>query len=151
MSIKKAKAGQETKYKETHNLMALELCKLGSQDKDLAKSFTVHVSTIQNWKIAHPKFFDSIREGKDYFDTSEIEESLKKAAKGYTYEEIKVESEGGTETKRTVTTKTQGPNVGACNIWLKNRDQNRWKDKVEATVIIQKSLAEVLKDAANEK
>lgn len=142
--------GAPTKYNEKYNSIALNICKLGGQDKDLAGSFEVSVTTIQNWKIDYPDFFDSIKAGKDYFDTGLIENALKKKALGYVYEEVKEESENGVEGKRTITKKHYAPDTGAIALYLKNRNPNRWKDKIEHTHIEQKSISDVLKDAANE-
>ena len=145
----KDKGGQPTKYEEQYDSIALNLCKLGATDKDLASSFKVHVDTINNWKISHQKFFESIKEGKDYFDTGLIENALKKKALGYEFTEIKNES-GSQGSKTTETVKHYAPDTGAIALFLKNRNPNRWKDKIEHTHIEQKSISDVLKDAANE-
>ena len=143
------KLGAPTKYEEKYNAIALNLCKLGGQDKDLADAFNVHSDTIQNWKISHPSFFESIKAGKDFYDSGLIENALKKKALGYEFTEVK-EEEGSQGIKTTKTVKHYAPDTGAIALYLKNRNPDRWKDKVEHTVIAKKSIGEVLKDAAKD-
>ena len=149
MTKNKSSAGQPTKYKDVYNSIALNLCKLGGQDKDLADSFDVHLDTINNWKIQHPAFFESIKDGKDYYDSGLIENALKKKALGYEFTEVK-EEEGTQGLKTTKTVKHYAPDTGAIALYLKNRNPNRWKDKIEHTHINKKPLSELLKDASNE-
>ena len=80
-------AGRPTKYKEEYNEHAYKLCLLGYIDEDLAKFFEVDVSTINNWKIEYPKFFESIKSGKEVADAN-VAESLYKRANGFRYKEV---------------------------------------------------------------
>ena len=137
-------------YREVYNSIAFYLCKLGANDEELGEAFKVDVRTIHNWKIAYADFFHSIKDGKIFFDTGLIENALKKKALGYEYEEIKEEFEGDKPVKKTITTKHSGPDTGSIALYLKNRASKDWKDKIEHTHIEQKSISDVLKDAANE-
>ena len=146
----KKKLHGNTSYKEVYNSIALNLCKLGAQDKDLADSFSVDVRTIDNWKVSYPEFFQSIKEGKTFYDTGLIENALKRKALGYEYEEVKEESEGDKVTKKTVTKKHLAPDTGAIALYLKNRASGDWKDKVEHTHIDSSTLADVVSSAADD-
>lgn len=146
-------AGAPTEYKPEYCTQVEKLCKLGATDKEIADFFEVVESTINNWKIAHPEFLESIKKGKIIAD-AEVAHSLHKRAIGYQYDEVtyekigpgddKVEvSEQGMESvkqdlyKKKVVTKEVPPDVAAQNIWLKNRrgrvekGAQRWADKVE--------------------
>lgn len=122
-------AGQPTKYKKEYAEQALKLCKLGAIDRDLADFFGVTETTINNWKDEHPKFFESIKEGKLEPD-QEIENSLFNRAKGM---------------KRTIQRLSKDGDVLDCEeelppdpvsmiFWLKNRRPDRWRDKQEHEV-----------------
>lgn len=147
-------AGAPTEYKPEYCTQVEKLCKLGATDKEIADFFEVVESTINNWKIAHPEFLESIKKGKIIAD-AEVAHSLHKRAIGYQYDEVTYEKIGpgdekvevgeqGMETvkqdlyKKKVVTKEVPPDVAAQNIWLKNRrgrvdkGAQRWADKVES-------------------
>jgi hypothetical protein len=141
-------AGRPTDYKGEYNDQAEKLCKLGATDKELAEFFEVEESTINNWKLAHPEFLESVKRGKIIAD-AEVAHSFHKRAVGYRYDEVtyekigtvdeglKVEEEGDIEEtkteafKRKVVTKEVAPDAGAALNWLKNRQPEKWRDKTQ--------------------
>lgn len=58
---KKRGVGQPTSYRDEYTDWALKLTKLGATDKDMAEAFEVTEQTLNNWKQAHPEFFESIK------------------------------------------------------------------------------------------
>lgn len=128
-------AGRPTKYKEEYNEQAEKLCKLGATDQELADFFEVDVSTINNWKIDFPLFFESIKKGKILAD-SNVAERLYQRALGFEHdsEEIKVVSDGnnlGSHIERVPIKKIYPPDPTAAIFWLKNRQPEKWRDKQE--------------------
>jgi hypothetical protein len=123
------KGGRPTKYKEEYNEQAEKLCKLGATDQELADFFEVDVSTINNWKIDYPQFFESIKKGKILAD-SNVAERLYQRALGFEHdsEEIKV-ADGSVI--RVPTRKIYPPDPTAAIFWLKNRQPEKWRDKQE--------------------
>jgi len=103
------------------------------------KLFGVAKSTINLWKKEHPAFSDSVKKGKDDYDSENIEKSLAKRALGFKYTEITKEprlikkADGDiTTTDMTVTKKVTRlvvPDTTAQIFWLKNRQPHRWRDK----------------------
>lgn len=122
-------AGRPTLYQEDFNEQVEKLCKLGATDNEIADFFEVDVSTINNWKIAHPQFFESIKKGKILAD-SNVAERLYQRALGFEHdsEEIKV-SDG--EVIRVPIRKIYPPDPTAAIFWLKNRRSKEWRDKQE--------------------
>lgn len=146
-------AGRPTEYQDKYVEQVYKLCLLGATDAEIATFFEVEETTINNWKIAHPEFFESIKAGKITAD-AEVASSLFKRANGYRYDEVTYEKIGDGESitevgdaeivtikqdkfKKKVVTKEVSPDVAAQNIWLKNRrgkvaaDAQRWADKHE--------------------
>lgn len=119
-----------SKYTKEYAKQAFRLCLLGATDQELADSFGVRESTINNWKIKHPEFLESLKEGKEEAD-AKVAQSLYKRALGYKAEpEIKEELDAdGILKSKTRTIKTVGPDTTAAIFWLKNRKQDRWRDK----------------------
>lgn len=121
--------GRPTLYKEEYNEQAYRLCLLGATDEELAEFFHVTEQTINNWKNDYPKFFESLKRGKASADAN-VAESLYKRAIGYSHPDVHISNFQG-EITITDVTKHYPPDTGAAFIWLKNRQPNKWKDKVE--------------------
>jgi hypothetical protein len=64
-------------------------CALGATIADLADAFDVAPSTIWEWKLNHPAFFESCRVGLESAN-DRVEHSMYKRAVGYTHEAAKV-------------------------------------------------------------
>lgn len=69
------KRGRPTDFKEEYVEQVYKLCLLGATDKFLADFFDVTETTINNWKISHPSFFESLKHGKMLADM-EVAKSL---------------------------------------------------------------------------
>ena len=81
-----------------------KLCLLGATDAQLADFFGVCVTTINNWKLKHPEFVESIRAGKEDADSKVAQSLYNTALDGNTTAQI---------------------------FWLKNRRSKEWRDKQE--------------------
>lgn len=146
-------AGRPSDYKPQYNVLAEKLCLLnvGITDKDLADFFEVNVDTIQEWKLKHPEFSDSIRQGKHISDL-DVADALYRRATGATYiieKEVKrkvVEYDPKTGKKNreeefieVVPLLQQAPpDAVAAKYWLGNRRRSQkpdkqWTEKVELT------------------
>lgn len=122
-------AGRPTDYKPEFNEQAEKLCKLGATDKDLAEFFEVCEATINNWKIDHPEFLESIKTGKQIADM-EVANSLYKRATGYNHASTKFFQYDGKVISQDFT-EHYPPDVTAQIFWLKNRKPKEWRDKQE--------------------
>jgi len=60
--------GRPTKYKKEFAEQARKLCLKGFTDAEMADFFCVQEQTINNWKIAHVEFLESLKAGKRYSD-----------------------------------------------------------------------------------
>lgn len=124
--------GRPTNYIEKYNKQAYRLCLLGAIDEELAEFFEVSVTTIKSWKSNHPGFLAAIKKGKIAAD-SKVAERLYERAMGYSHPETHVSNFKGEITK-TELTKHYPPDTVAAFIWLKNRQPEKWRDKIEVGV-----------------
>ena len=92
---------------------------------------TITETTINNWKLQIPEFFESIKRGKSQAD-SEIAEKLYHRAKGYEHPETKVFCQDGKIITHEVT-KHYPPETAAIAFWLKNRKNKIWRDSHDFT------------------
>lgn len=148
--VKKAKktTGRPTSYKTKFAEVAGRLCReKGYTDKNLATHFKVSERTINNWKSEYLQFLQSLKKGKDDFDSHVVEQALLKRAVGYSYVETtrELQADSGelfdedsdsdiqtlVVTKKV--TKQIAADVTAQIFWLKNRKPERWSDKHEFT------------------
>lgn len=126
-----AKRGAKPKYHRSYARQARVACEEGGfTDIKLARLFDVSKATITNWKKDHPEFLASIKEGKEKYDTENVENSLLKRALGYQYNEIVKEVDPLSKKLATtkITRKEVSGDVKAQTFWLRNRSRERWPD-----------------------
>lgn len=93
----------------------------------MADFFGVTEKTLNNWKKAHPSFFQSLKQAKDELD-SRVVRSLFERATGYSHPEDKIFNDNGTPLV-VPTTKHYPPDATSAIFWLKNRQPDAWRDK----------------------
>ncbi|KRG65173.1 terminase [Stenotrophomonas humi] len=125
------KTGRPSKYSQELDEQAERLCRLGATDKDIAQFFGVTETTLNNWKLRHPSFLESLKRGKDEVD-SQVEQSLFRRATGYSHDDVHISSYQGAVTLTPII-KHYPPDPTAMIFWLKNRQPDRWRDKREGT------------------
>lgn len=135
-----ADVGRPTKYKEEYNEQVYKLCLLGAIDDELADFFDVDVSTINNWKIDYPEFFESIKRGKSLADAN-VASKLYHRATGYEHPDVDIKMYEG-DIIETPLIKHYPPDTTAAIFWLKNRNPAKWRDKQEVvnTHIVEQPL-----------
>lgn len=137
MATKPAKAkpeavGRPSKYKPDYAEQAIKLCMLGMTDAEMASFFEVSESTLNLWKEVHPEFSESIKKGKAAAD-ADVASRLYHRAMGYDHPEDDIRVVSG-EIVITPTIKHYPPDTTAGIFWLKNRQRDKWRDKVETEV-----------------
>ncbi len=115
-----------SKYKPEFATQAEKLCALGATDPELASFFEVSVSTIDNWKNAHPAFVGAIKDAKVTAD-SRVERRLYERAMGYEHDEVDIRVIAN-EVVMTPIRKVYAPDTTAAIFWLKNRQSDKWRD-----------------------
>ncbi len=123
-------AGRPTKYDPSYCEQARKLCRLGATDVEIADFFDVTASTVSRWKLEHPEFLEALKESKSEAD-ARVEESLYHRAVGYTYDAVKVFQHKGEEAVIVPYREHVPPCVTAGIFWLKNRQRDKWRDKVD--------------------
>lgn len=106
-----------------------KLTRKGWTDAELADFYSVTQQTIDNWKKQSPQFFGSLKEGKAEAD-AKVERCLFERATGYSHAEDKIFIHEGCPVV-VPTTKHYPPDTTAAIFWLKNRNQENWRDKQE--------------------
>lgn len=121
-------AGRPSDYRDEYCTLAYNYCLLGATDAKLAEFFGVTETTINNWKLKHPEFIESINKGKHQADAT-VAQSLFNRATGYSHPETKIATFNGeiTDTKDVI--KHYAPDPTAAIFWLKNRQPELWRDK----------------------
>lgn len=84
------KGGRSSLFKEEYAEQAYKLCLLGSTDKEIAGFFNISERTLNNWKIQHEVFLQSLKKGKLIADAN-VAERLYTSSIGYTFQEVTFE------------------------------------------------------------
>lgn len=129
MAEAKKKRGRPSLYKDEYCEQARKLCRLGAIDTELAEFFGVTVTTLNNWKIEHPDFFESLKAGRALADAN-VGEALYQRALGYSHKAVKIFVHHGVPVSVPYT-EHYPPDSTACIFWLKNRRPDLWRDKPE--------------------
>ena len=163
MSEEKAKnlGGRPSLYDEKYNEQVFKLCLLGATDASIANFFNVTETTINNWKLDYPTFFESIKAGREEAD-AKVAQSLYNRALGYVGKKTITATNQGEITDVKVVDEYVGADTTAAIFWLKNRQPHIWRDKKEVdntssdgsmtpkgttiTPEVAKAIAEQLKD-----
>jgi len=118
----------------------------GLSNTEIADFLKISESTYYRWKDSHPEFWEAIKDWKLKAD-KKIETSLYERAHGYSHEDTKAQwvendvfdPESG-EWKRTGRweyadlTKHYPPDPTSMIFWLKNRQPDKWRDRIEQDV-----------------
>lgn len=115
-------------YKPEYAKMAEKVALLGATDADLAAIFDVSEVTIGNWKKIHKEFCLALKEGKTVADAN-VATRLYQRAMGYEHPEVHISNYQG-EITVTPITKIYPPDPTSAIFWLKNRQKDRWADRV---------------------
>ena len=145
-----AKRGRPTNYKKEYDEQAYKLTLLGAVDTELANFFNVAEATIHNWKNNHPKFLESIRNGKDIANAN-VATSMYQKAIGYSHPEDKIFNNNG-KPMVVKTTKHYPPDTQAGSLFLRNRTSVagslgiNWRDKTEQEITENINLADLTEE-----
>jgi transposase-like protein len=131
-----------TIYDPTFNDIIKTAASLGATHYQIAAIFGVRRSQLDGWLFRYPSFMKAWRDGSDHFNTTVVEDALKRRAVGYMFTEVKRERVflDATETdkegkerkvkipgeKVTTTEKHIPPDTFAATYWLWNRS-DRWR------------------------
>jgi hypothetical protein len=121
--------GRPTLYRKEYAEQAYKLCLLGMTDAEIAVFFEVSESTVNLRKIEYPEFSESVQNGKTIADAN-VSAILYKRAIGCSTPDVHVSNYQG-EITVTELVKHYPPDVKAQSFWLKNRQPQQWRDKVE--------------------
>lgn len=122
--------GRPSKFKPEYTEQASKLCKLGATDREVADFFEVTEQTLNNWKAAHPEFFESLKLAKEEAD-QRVEQSLYRRALGYSHDAVKIFCDKDNGVTQVPFIEHYPPDTTACIFWLKNRKSAEWRDRVE--------------------
>ena len=98
-------------------------------DGEISGALKIDEATLYRWKNSYPEFCESIKTGRDRYDTEVVETALKERAAGYNYSEEVMTRDGPS----VITKRFHGSDTAAI-FWLKNRQPARWRDRVEHDV-----------------
>lgn len=145
------KSGRPTAYDPKFNRIARCFALLGATDAQLAEALGVTVTTLNNWKAAHPKFLAALKSGKEFAD-SRVVASLYERAVGYSHKAVKIitvarGANQGSYVEEVPYVERYPPDATSAIFWLKNRRPAEWREKHEVehsgTVTLEGLLAEV--------
>lgn len=133
-TTKKVKTGKHVGGRPSkRNLIDLRqleyVIKQGFTDKQICELFGISERTFNYYKKDNAQFLQAIKDWKKEADKN-VAKALYHRAIGYQHEEDKIFCHEG-EAVIVPTIKHYPPDTAACFIWLKNREPDEWRDKIE--------------------
>lgn len=129
----RAKAGPKTKWGRIDPIKVAALAgRLGATDAELAAVMGVTSATLYNWKKQNKELFDTLKAEKAKADGAVVK-SLFWRATGYSHPAVKIVVVKG-KPKKVPYIEHYPPDTTACIYWLKNRDPERWRDRIEQAI-----------------
>lgn len=105
---------------------------------DIANKIGIDKDTFLRWKDRYPEIQKAVAKGKELVDY-QVENALLKSALGYKTKEVKVTTTMRygkvVETIKEVTDKEIAPSVPAIQMWLYNRNKDKWKNMNNAKTV----------------
>ena len=124
-------AGRPSTYQDSFAKSAEKLAALGATDIEVADFFEVDVRTIYRWKHDHEEFCQALNVGKSKADERVIN-SLYQKAIGYEQDEVKIFMPAGADAPVYAPYREKiAPDTTAAIFWLKNRQPEQWREKVD--------------------
>ena len=127
------KGGRPTLYRPDYPAIAKRLALLGLTDAKMAEVFGVSERSFNDWKRAHPAFKLALTEGKADADARVAESLYRAAVGGGIIKRVQVETSAEGLEKRTITEQEAQGDVQAMRWWLKNRQPELWRERVEVS------------------
>ncbi len=124
-------AGRPSGFNPAFVKIAFQMALLGATDNDIATALQTSTVTINAWKQKYPEFLNSLNEGKAQAD-ARVAVSLYNRATGYDHESVKIFADAKTGAVVQVPfIEHYPPDVTAQIFWLKNRQPDKWRDKID--------------------
>lgn len=115
----------------------------------IAKKLGISVASFENYKNQHQELRDCLKHGRENL-IEDLKNTLKKKARGFTYEETKtyIKEEGGKSVKIIEKYKRYAqPDTGAIHLLLKNLDDT-WRNDDKVSVDLKREKMELEKQKA---
>jgi hypothetical protein len=145
----KKQVGRKSAFKNKFIELVFKYALLGATDVEMAGFFGVSERTFNTWKRSYPEFLQSIKKGKAIADAN-VASKLYSRAIGYDYEEIHVEKKGRKVVSRKTLNKYMAPETTAQIFWLKNRQPDKWRDRIDNNISGDITLKSRLDDLSDE-
>lgn len=107
----------------------ITLCKQGMTDQEISDEIGICRKTLHNWKASDDSLLLAMHEAKNVADEV-VEMSLFRRAVGYSQKGTKFFCHEGCIIKEDYI-ENFPPDVKAAEVWLRNRQPDRWKEKQE--------------------
>ena len=119
-------AGVPSSYRTEYAEQGRKLCLLlGATDEELSRFFAISPATLADWLAEVPAFAAAVKAGRELAD-AEVADRLYRRAIGYSHDAVRVFSDHSVDY-----VESYPPDITACIFWLKSRQPERWRERVE--------------------
>jgi len=124
----------QTVYSPKFNEIARDFALDGLTNEEIIQKLKISNGTFYNWLKDYPDFRAAIQDGKDRYDSENVEKAMKEDAVGKEFEEVVFERDPDGNMVESKRTRKWQRNFQAQRFWLMNRQPARWKESQEVVV-----------------
>lgn len=128
------KRGRKSGFNESLQSRIVALVEEGKTLAQVAEIIGVSIPTIYNWFGQHKDLLYAVRQARQIADEL-VEAALFSRAQGYSHPEEKVFCTKDGEIITHDTQRHHPPDTQAAMFWLRNRQPEKWREKVEGTEV----------------
>jgi len=133
--------GRKPRFNKEMINQAYEYASQGLTQEEIAHNLGISERTFYEWLKKYPQLGEAVKKGKEEA-IHKVENALFKRAMGYEYQEIKVHrvirKDGTVYERQEVMKKHMPPDTTAIIFFLKNRAPDRWADRKETAIELDK-------------
>lgn len=130
-------AGRPSDYEPEFCKTAHAMAQQGATDREIAAALGISETSFYRYCNAHPEFRQAVQLGKESAD-DRVERSLYHRAVGYSFDAVKIMQSNG-EVLVEPYVEHVPPDIGAIKFWLTNRRGDKWRERQNVDLTLNRS------------
>lgn len=140
------KGGRPPNYHANLLPIVRKLAKIGATEREISDALGIDPSTFWAWKAEYPRFSNALALGKRQSD-ERVKRALFHRSVGYTHDATKIFKGHDDQPVVVPYREHVPPDTNAAIFWLKNRQPDQWRDKIDIEGRIEIGLADAISAA----
>jgi hypothetical protein len=138
--------GRPTKFHNKLLPLTRKLAKIAATEGEIAEALGIDYVTYRRWQAEYPQFAKALERGKAQ-QNKRVKLALYHRAVGFTHDAVKIFKSSDDTPIIVPYQEYLPPDTNAAQFWLKNRQPDQWRDKIDIEGKIEIGLADSISQA----